>query len=62
MQNFSCTRHNCLIIAARSAALKPGLHVVVTVGDASPRQAWGHLGDGCVWKQFLNNISDVAVP
>ena len=28
--------------------VKPGFHMIVTVGDASPRQARGHIGDGCV--------------
>ena len=35
--------------------------MIVTVGDASPRQARGHIGDGCVkWKHFLNDVADVA--
>ena len=30
-----------------------------TVGDASPRQARGHIGDGCVkWELSLNNVAD----
>ena len=41
--------------------LKPGFHMIVTVGDASPRQARGHIGDGCVkWKHVLNDVADVA--
>ena len=33
--------------------------MIVTVGDASPRQARGHIGDGCVkWKHFLNDVAD----
>ena len=41
--------------------LKPGFHMIVTVGDASPRQARGHIGDSCVkWKHFLNDVTDVA--
>ena len=41
--------------------LKPGFHMIVTVGDASPRQARGHIGDGCVkWEHFLNDVADVA--
>ena len=32
--------------------------MIVTVGDASPRQARGHIGDGCVkWKDFLNDVA-----
>ena len=35
--------------------------MIVTVGDASPRQAQGHIGDSCVkWKHFLSDVSDVA--
>ena len=35
--------------------------MIVTVGDASPRQARGHIGDGCVkWEHFLNDGADVA--
>ena len=42
-------------------SLKPGLHKIVTVGDASPRQAQVHIGDSCVkWKHFLSDVSDVA--
>ena len=44
-----------------SVELKPGFHMIVTVGDASPRQARGHIGDSCVkWKHFLSDVSDVA--
>ena len=28
--------------------VKPGFHMIVTVGDASPRQAPGHIGNRCV--------------
>ena len=42
---------NCLI--------KPGFHMIVTVGDASPRQPRRQIGDGCVkWKHFLNDVAD----
>ena len=42
-------------------SVKPGFHMIVTVGDASPRQARGHIGDGCVkWKHFLIDVADVA--
>ena len=35
--------------------------MIVTVGDASPRQARGHIGDSYVkWKHFLSNVADVA--
>ena len=35
--------------------------MIVTVGDVSPRQARGHIGDGCVkWEHFLNDVADVA--
>ena len=41
--------------------LKLGFHMIVTVGDASPRQARGHIGDSCVkWKHFLSYVSDVT--
>ena len=46
-------------VAQRCIPLKPGFHMIVTVGDASPRQAWGHIGDGCVkWKNFLKDVAD----
>ena len=33
--------------------------MIVTVGDASPRQARVHIGDGCVkWEHFLNDVAD----
>ena len=33
--------------------------MIVTVGDASPRQARGHIGDDCVkWEHFLNDVAD----
>ena len=33
--------------------------MIVTVGDASPREARGHIGDVCVkWKRFLNDVAD----
>ena len=39
--------------------IKPDFHMIETVGDASPRQARGHIGDGCVkWKHFLNAVAD----
>ena len=39
--------------------IKPGFHMIVTVGDTSPRQARGHIGDGCVeWEEFLNDVAD----
>ena len=31
-----------------NSLVKPGFHMIVTVGDASPRQARGHTGDSCV--------------
>ena len=35
--------------------------MIITVGDASPRQAQGHIGDSCVeWKHVLSYVSDVA--
>ena len=40
-------------------SLKPGFHMIATVGDASPRQARGHIGDDFVkWKHFLNDVAD----
>ena len=39
--------------------IKPGFHMIVTVGDASPRQARGHIGDVWVkWEHFLNDVAD----
>ena len=39
--------------------VKPGLHMIVTVGDASPRQARVHIGNVCVkWKHFLKDVAD----
>ena len=33
--------------------------MIVTVGDASPRQTQEHIGDSCVrWKHFLNDVAD----
>ena len=33
--------------------------MMVAVGDASARQARGHIGDGCVkWENFLNDVAD----
>ena len=41
--------------------IKPGFHMITTVGEASPRQARGHIGDDFVkWKHFLNDVADVA--
>ena len=41
--------------------IEPGFLMIVTVGDASPRQARGHFGDGCIkWKHFLNDVADQA--
>ena len=35
--------------------------MIVTVGDASPRQARGHIGDVWVkWKHVLKDVADVA--
>ena len=35
--------------------------MIATVGDASPRQARGHIGDDFVkWKHYLNDVADVA--
>ena len=45
----------------RSASVKPGFHMIVTVGDSSPRQARGHIGDVLVkWKHVLKDVADVA--
>ena len=42
----------------RVVEVKPGFHMIVTVGDASPRQARGHIGDGCVkWEHFLKDVA-----
>ena len=41
--------------------VKPGFHMIKTVGDASPRQPQGHIGDSCdKCKHFLSDVSDVA--
>ena len=41
--------------------VKPGFHMIVTVGGASPRQARGHIGDVWVkWKHVLKDVADVA--
>ena len=35
--------------------------MIVEVGDTSPKQAQGHIGDNCVkWKHLLSNVLDVA--
>ena len=35
--------------------------MIATAGDASLRQARGHIGDGCdKWEHFLNDVADVA--
>ena len=35
--------------------------MIATVGDASPRQARGPIGDDFAkWKHFLNDVSDVT--
>ena len=48
-------------ISEITGGLKPGFHMIVTVGDASPRQARGHIGDSCAkWKHFLDHVADVA--
>ena len=51
-----------LMVHTRSfGSLKPGFHMIVTVGDASPKQARGHIGDDFVkCKHFLNDVADVA--
>ena len=39
--------------------IKPGFHMIVTVGDASPRHARGHIGESCAkWKHFLSDVAD----
>ena len=44
-----------------SPAIKPGYHIIVTVGDASPRKAQGHIRDSCIkWKHFLSDVCDVG--
>ena len=41
--------------------IRPGFHMIVTVGDASPRQAQGHIWDSSVKrKHFLSDVLDVA--
>ena len=35
--------------------------MIIPVGDASVRQALGHIGDSCAkWKHFLSDVSDVT--
>ena len=39
--------------------VKPGFHMIVTVGDESLRQARGHIGDVWVkWKHVLKDVAD----
>ena len=55
--------HHCRLegMISVSPLVKPGFHMIVTVGDASLRQARGHIGDSSLkWKHFLNNVADVA--
>ena len=41
--------------------LKPGFHIIVTVGDVFLRQARRHIGDGSgKWKHLLNDFAYVA--
>ena len=55
--SLMCTFKN----STKCSKVKPGFHMIVTVGDASPRQARGHIGDSFVkWKHFLSDVSDVA--
>ena len=50
---FLCAGFYCI------SSIKPGFHMIVTVGDASPRQAREHIGDGCVKREhFLNDVAD----
>ena len=57
--SFGLLRH-CFALSVQRI-LKPGFHMIVTVGDASLRQARGHIGDGCVkWEHLLNDVADVA--
>ena len=48
-----------MLVSAEMMFVKPGFHMIGTVGDTSPRQARGHIGDGCVkWKHILNDVAD----
>ena len=54
-----CTEQYTIGASPLSRAIKPGFHMIVTVGDASPRQARGNIGDCCVkWEHFLNDVAD----
>ena len=59
--SFRADKELFLKYAHLNNKVKPGFHMIVTVGDASPRQARGHIGDGCVkWEHFLNDVANVA--
>ena len=35
--------------------------MIVAVGNASPQQTRGHIGDSCVkWKHFLSDVADLT--
>ena len=41
--------------------LKSGFHMIVTVSNASPRQAQRHIGDSSTkWKHFLSDVYDIT--
>ena len=49
------------IVFLKSQIIKPGFCKVVTVSNVSPRQARGHIVEGCIkWTHILNNVADVA--
>ena len=42
-------------------SLKPSFHIIVTVGELSPRQPQGHIRDSSVKKKrSLSNVSNIA--
>ena len=59
LQKEACSSEIARWLASR--LFKPGFHMIVRVGNASPRQAQGHIEDSSVkWKHVLSDVSDVA--
>ena len=49
-------------ITFTSRGLKLGFHMIATVGDASRRQAQGHIRDSCVkWRHFLSVADQTGI-
>ena len=59
LKSFIVSRYASISIDEDLHRQKPGFHMIVTVGDTSPRQARGHIRDSCVkWKHFMNDVAD----